>query len=178
MPNACHPSTGTPLFAEPVQPTGATVAALSLWQPWASLWMLGIKRFETRHWPAPPGLIGQPLAVHAAQKLVTDHDGLLLGVLARRLGPDWRQVPRGALLGVVTLSDCLHTEAVQARGLVTLGGEEALMGNFAGGRYAWDARERRALEVPVPFRGRQGVFRVPASQMSGDGCRLSEEVAG
>lgn len=24
--------------------------AISLWQPWASLWMAGRKRFETRHW--------------------------------------------------------------------------------------------------------------------------------
>jgi hypothetical protein len=44
------------------------VKALPLWQPWASLVALvGAKRVETRHWPAPPRLIGQRIAIHATK---------------------------------------------------------------------------------------------------------------
>jgi hypothetical protein len=41
--------------------------AVSLWQPWASLIAVGAKTIETRSWPAPKGLIGQRIAIHAAK---------------------------------------------------------------------------------------------------------------
>lgn len=43
--------------------------ALSLHQPWATLIAAGAKVYETRSWPPPRGLIGQPLAIHAAKKV-------------------------------------------------------------------------------------------------------------
>lgn len=43
--------------------------AISLWQPWASLIACGAKPFETRSWAPPRGLIGQPIAIHAAKKI-------------------------------------------------------------------------------------------------------------
>lgn len=43
--------------------------AISLWQPWASLIACGVKPYETRDWAPPRGLIGQPIAIHAAKKI-------------------------------------------------------------------------------------------------------------
>lgn len=43
--------------------------AISLWQPWASLIACGVKVYETRSWPPPRELIGQPIAIHAAKKI-------------------------------------------------------------------------------------------------------------
>lgn len=43
--------------------------AISLWQPWASLIACGAKPYETRSWSPPRGLIGQPIAIHAAKKI-------------------------------------------------------------------------------------------------------------
>ena len=40
--------------------------------------------------------------------------------------------------------------------------EERVQGNFEPGRYAWVGQSREPLEVPVRWRGRQGIFRVPA----------------
>lgn len=40
---------------------------ISLWQPWASLWVHGLKRIETRSWAFPLQL-PVVLAVHAAKK--------------------------------------------------------------------------------------------------------------
>jgi activating signal cointegrator 1 len=48
---------------------GEVVKAISLWQPWASLIACGAKPFETRDWPPPRDLIGQPIAIHAAKKI-------------------------------------------------------------------------------------------------------------
>jgi hypothetical protein len=43
-----------------------TIKAISLWQPWASLMALGLKRHETRHWPTA---YRGPIAIHAAKTL-------------------------------------------------------------------------------------------------------------
>lgn len=48
------------------------VKALTFWQPWASLAAEGVKTIETRSWPAPKGLIGQRIAIHAAKKQPTE----------------------------------------------------------------------------------------------------------
>lgn len=40
--------------------------ALTLTQPWASLVVLGEKRYETRSWRPPAARIGERIAIHAA----------------------------------------------------------------------------------------------------------------
>ena len=44
-----------------------TMKAISLWQPWGSLWLSPAKRHETRHWQTRHR---GKLLVHAAKKLV------------------------------------------------------------------------------------------------------------
>lgn len=41
--------------------------AITLHSPWTELISVGAKAIETRHWPAPAGAIGQPLAIHAGK---------------------------------------------------------------------------------------------------------------
>lgn len=43
--------------------------AISLWQPWATLWVLQIKRNETRSWAFPHWYTGS-VAIHAAKKKI------------------------------------------------------------------------------------------------------------
>jgi hypothetical protein len=59
--------------------------AISLHAPWATLVALGVKRYETRSWPAPASVIGQRVAIHQA---VRQPD------LGLDLGP-WRVVDAG-----------------------------------------------------------------------------------
>lgn len=42
--------------------------AITLYEPWATLMAIGAKVIETRSWPIPPALIGEPIAIHAASK--------------------------------------------------------------------------------------------------------------
>lgn len=42
--------------------------ALTIWQPWATLIMIGAKPYEFRSWKPPVSLVGQRLAIHAGAR--------------------------------------------------------------------------------------------------------------
>lgn len=44
--------------------------ALTIWQPWASLIMIGAKPYEWRRWRCPASLIGQRIVIHAGSRKV------------------------------------------------------------------------------------------------------------
>lgn len=149
--------------------------ALSLWEPWAFLWgVLGAKRNETRSWATR---YRGPIAVHAAKRWTADEREIcrqapfqrrFLADLARRQPhlnlpdlqaqlPDYlEQLPRGAFIGVVLLTDCVPIE----QAVETVGWEESCFGNYAPGRFAWetDGRGPWVLSEPLPVRGRQGLW--------------------
>ncbi len=127
--------------------------ALSLWQPWASLCFTFLKKHETRHWGTD---YRGPLAIHAAQKLVTDLNDQLLDLLCDEFGGHWaRDLPRGRMLGIVDLTDCRATEALDVDAI------DRLCGNFEPGRFAWRLDNPRLFEDPPEVKGRQGFFTWP-----------------
>lgn len=78
--------------------------AISLWQPWASLWIAGVKVCETRHWATSHR---GTLLVHAAKKLCIDLEPELIEICSQAFGVNWaKTLPRGALLGVGQLTGC------------------------------------------------------------------------
>lgn len=149
---------------------------ISLWQPWASLMAIRAKRIETRPWGTP---YRGWLAIHAAkcwnmecQRWVCEevfadaiephygtghaNDGTWLGEMKRSL-------PRGRIVAVVNLVECLPTED-----LVCLPGvfsdypeldtpQERAFGNYAAGRRAWVTDQLFRLPNPIPFKGFQGI---------------------
>lgn len=44
------------------------IKALTIWQPWASLILIGAKPYEFRGWKPPASLIGQRIAIHAGAR--------------------------------------------------------------------------------------------------------------
>jgi activating signal cointegrator 1 len=129
--------------------------AISLWQPWASLWAAGSKHYETRHWATRHR---GALVIHAAQKLCTDIGGELEQICIDQFGADWaKTLPRGALLATCTLVNCLPSE--ELRELVSE--TELAQGNFEDGRFGWGIDDLKLLERPIPFRGHQSIFDVP-----------------
>jgi hypothetical protein len=160
--------------------------ALSLWQPWASPCVTGAKGIETRGWPTR---YRGPLLIHAAKRfdpseiseLATQPlwSGALWDAVGGRsiegMGDELRQLlPFGALLGVVELVDCRPVESfphdeigairrpaskvASARYFWT----ERDMGNYAPGRFGWVLASPRRFATPIPYRGAQGLFDVPA----------------
>jgi hypothetical protein len=133
--------------------------AISLWQPWASLWVAGRKVHETRHWRTS---FRGWLLVHAAKRMdkAAMSDEGLGPVLAYEFGHDWAsKLPSGALVGRVHLVDCVPTRSFPAD--VAANDEDRRCGDFSEGRFAWRADDFQAFKEPIAYRGAQGFFRVP-----------------
>lgn len=132
--------------------------AVSLWQPWASLWLTPSKIHETRTWPYPK--VG-PLAVHAAKALQDELAPETEAIVQKHFGADWRKtLPRGALIGGVEIIGCKRTEEVYPQGQSAMP-DDYWCGDFAPGRFAWERRRAFTLPKSREWRGRQNIFQVP-----------------
>ena len=140
--------------------------AISLWQPWGSLWLSSVKLHETRHWHIKDQWKawrpGDRIAVHAAKRFEKDHDTDLAAILRRTFGTEWhRTLPTGAIIGTIAVTDCLPAGQIEP-----LGDDDRECGNFADGRWAWRGADPIILQTPVPWRGSQGIFNVPDEMLS------------
>lgn len=133
--------------------------ALTVWQPWASLLVLGIKKYETRSWCTS---YRGPIAIHAAKKKVFTVMNMLHPVAAnaiqyRLLKNQLNQLPIGHILGYGNLIACHKIDAAFIAGLSE---DEKLMGDFTPGRYAWEIVDIVKLDRPVKMRGAQMLWTV------------------
>ena len=132
--------------------------AISMWQPWASLFVAGPKLHETRTWET---LHRGWLLVHAAKRQPTvaeikAFDTALEGAMLRGM-------PRGALIGAVYIEWCRRCDD-ELRS--SLSRADALCGDFSNGRFAWRRSDTRAFANPIPYVGRQRFFEVPTSVLA------------
>lgn len=124
---------------------------ISLWQPYASLIFSGHKRFETRSFAYPSRLLFTQIGIHATMKIVIDSPEMD-DLCAATFGADYRQIlPRGAILGAVTLGMCYPTDGVAFDDAV-----ERIVGDWTPGRFAWRLWQPIKLPVPVRAKGQQG----------------------
>lgn len=183
---------------------------ISLWQPWATLLAIGAKRFETRSWRC--GHRG-PLAIHAAKTSPYDNYGIRAAIRAdfeiwkevlngqcridstnRRIDLDG--LPRGQVIGVASMVDCVSTDTLlevaqlyQVGELRCMAGKlmyeghsdkaielankghvltprERIFGNYSSGRFGFLMADAKPLERAFEFRGQQGLFEVPDNLFS------------
>jgi hypothetical protein len=133
--------------------------ALSLWQPWASAVSLGHKRFETRSWTTS---YRGPLAIHAAKTF--PREAKEFAMTERALGRCPARLPFGCIVATVDLTDIVRTEDVAWIREGIMPPEmaiERLYGDYSPGRFAWTMDNVRALEKPIWYPGRQGLFEIP-----------------
>ena len=128
--------------------------AISLWQPWASLWMTDHKLHETRHWHTSyRGM----LYVHAAKRPIgkLDLSPELEDLCVKEWGKDFRVcLPFGAIIGIVKLIECSETQTVGTTEI------DKVCGDWTPGRYAWLRASQPTYIGPWPYKGRQGFFNV------------------
>lgn len=147
--------------------------ATSLWQPWASLIMLGAKRVETRSWKPPESLIGQRVMIHAAKR--TD-PCVLREPFSIYIADPPRDAPTGVLLGSVKIEGAWHIDHPADAEMIAheyhrLDGRrgapvwderatehELAFGDYATGRWAWGLADIRRLNEPIPYNGGQRFF--------------------
>lgn len=135
--------------------------ALSMWQPWASLWFTS-KIHETRD-----RRLVQPgwLAVHATKRIVHELEPRLRDIVDSDFGGHWgMELPRGAIIGVVNIlgvvpaADVFGAQNIDVEGYYP---DDFYCGNFAEGRFAFKRGEYRLLREPIPWRGHQAPFDIP-----------------
>ena len=131
--------------------------ALSLHQPWASLVALGEKTWETRSWQTQ---YRGPLAIHAS--LSHAGDDLIVGsvepfasALARHGIARTLELPRGCVLAICVLEEVHEIDHAFAS---NFSDQEIAFGDWAAGRFAWMLGDVTRLAVPIPARGRQGLW--------------------
>ena len=140
-----------------------SVRAICLWQPYASLVAAGLKTIETRLWST--GYRGQVVVCGTkAPAPKAMYEDALRRVRERGLGAGpfaWGVVPAGTALAVVTLTDCRPmTPDDEGQALVAHVTPEGKV------RTAWVLGGERTALTPFPVKGRQGWFRLPASQIA------------
>lgn len=132
--------------------------AISLWQPWASLW-LGPKIHETRPWATK---FRGWLLVHAANQVVSQCGEALDELCIDEFGGHWRiDLPRGAIVGAVRIDHCQPIDAHLRDFIARESPANFTAGNWDVGRFAWRRDPVVKFARPVPFRGRQRFFEVP-----------------
>lgn len=138
-----------------------TIPALSLWQPFASLVVDGVKPIETRL--SATAFRGR-FVICATKKLAPKR---FYSDVLRRLaeagedpeayGP--KNVQRGVILGIVELVECRPmTEADEPKAWVSRLTDEGDL------RWAWVLSPNVVRLKPAPVKGGQFWFRVPASR--------------
>ena len=145
-------------MADPPHEMIATVPCISPWQPWASLLFAdgeNRKVHETRTFPFPSKYFGERIAIHAAKRFPTI-EGELHDLCICAFGPHYREaLPQGAVIGTLEVDQWTATPfgapASPADGVA---------GDWTPGRFAWRTLHSELLDRPVPYRGRQGWFRV------------------
>ena len=150
-------------------PSRTVIRAISLWQPWATAWALGLKRAETRHWsPRAKGAVYLgPLAIHAAKTERDPRTGASLrewferrmesclrsAQAFRAAGFDsWNSLSRGQVIGVCRLGAVRPSEECSPDEI------DRAWGNYSVGRSIWFPSDMLAFPEPVSCVGRQGIF--------------------
>lgn len=143
--------------------------AITIWQPYATLIVLGLKQYETRHWETT---YRGPLVIHAAKRW-DDQRAYDCRRVAELLGEETFTpaafnhdqinlfyMPTGETLGkalgVVDLTDCQQ---------MSDGGShfENQVGSFGEGRFGWKCERPRIFETPIAAQGKQRLWTPEAS---------------
>lgn len=148
--------------------------ALTIWQPWASLIMVGYKPYEFRGWPAPAYVRGQRIVIHAGARMLKKDE--VAGIISQL---DSGEFCGGMKIDAITfLEDVLmdRRKLPRAAGLGTvLLGEpkqsfELWPDQFAGmsdsdrcevSNWAWPVSDIERFEPIVPINGHQGFWNWP-----------------
>lgn len=143
--------------------------ALSIWQPWASLIAMGLKRFETRSWQTS---YRGPLLICSAKKRLSKADFIDKAWL--HVAPStYETLPFGQALCIVDLSRIYTTDHVILSSWPSihdmnppLSEKERALGDFSPRRFALELQNIRRFKEPWPWPGALGLFNVPDEEVA------------
>lgn len=132
---------------------------LSLLQPWATLVVIGAKKFECRSWNTN---YRGPIIIHASGKKPSRREKLFFrkADFFRNYIDDMDYLPFGPLIGKVILKEIFRTEWLLQNLEVApkLNWEQELaFDDYSSNRYAWQLEEAEAFSATLPIKGRLGL---------------------
>ena len=134
--------------------------ALTLYDPWATLVVLGEKQYETRSWSTS---YRGPLAIHVSKSFTGEMADLCHTEPFRSVLVELEDWPRlGCIIGTVELERCWRMDKYRGpEFLPEVSEKERAFGDWSYGRWAWPLSSPRLLAAPIPCRGHQGLWTVP-----------------
>jgi len=156
--------------------------ALSIWQPLASLIVLGKKECETRSWPIQHR---GKLLIHASKKFGNGQKFMFEAPYFQEhlKGIDPGKT-LGCLIGMVDVVACVPSSRVKlgdVKNVENVGSEnieirinalEMLYGDYTGNRFAFVLKNPVQFPEPIPCRGFQGMFNVPDERLREAGIQF------
>ena len=158
------------------------IKCLSIHQPYASFLVTKmpgkdhcIKEYETRNWAVPESVLGLRIGIHASKTMQTrkafcsldnsenqDPDILIDRTNAMNCAGWDKDIPQahGAIIGTGVLSMCISTQSPIAGDVSEY---EKALGAWKRYRFAWKFTDVIKLDEPIPWKGQQGFFNVPAN---------------
>ncbi len=130
--------------------------AISLWQPYASAVVAGVKTYETRHWECK---FRGEMAIHAAKRWTRDERDTWETYAGKYGFP--ADPPLGAIVAVCNLAFILPTEQLQKLPM-----KEQMWGDYGLRRFGWKLDDVRPLRQPVPCVGRQSFWTLDDDMVS------------
>jgi hypothetical protein len=158
--------------------------ALTLWQPWASLIVAGVKPYEFRGWRAPASFVGQRIGIHAGKRPV--RRGEIADLILRLRDPQrawstalrpealphlerWHSSPGELPLSSVLCTAVLGKPLIGAAIVAEFGGDPVALGDRSPDplndsdrdehcNWAWPLTDIKALVPIVPAMGSQGFW--------------------
>lgn len=153
---------------------------LPMWQPWASLVATGAKQWETRGYPIK---YRGRIAILATKKWTREQSVLSCtqpfksGLVGSADGPSKQPggigffLPLGCLIAIAEIVDVLTTREWLRRycqkqppfphPTFERSKAEQTFGDYSPDRYAWQIDHVRQLVTPIPYKGHQGIWKLP-----------------
>lgn len=134
--------------------------ALTLWQPWASAVVAGLKYVEFRDWPTSyQGL----LAIHAAKRKVDSVSacGDLCEQIWQRTGMVPGDLPLGAIVGAVYLDRCVDLHPVnwnRSAQITDVLKAQDVYGYSDDSKFGWFFTRYIQFSFPIPKKGMQRLW--------------------
>jgi hypothetical protein len=134
---------------------------LTLWRPWDHAILYGGKPLENRPWKPWARIIGKRIALHAGLKYDTEGAEWM-----RREGlyepPAEPLCPKGCIVGTFRVRGWVNELGFDNNGVSTDHDESP----WFFGPFGWLLEDVTALESPLPCRGAQSLWQVPAEVWS------------
>ncbi len=120
--------------------------ALTIKQPWASLIMQGIKKYEFRSWQTK---YRGDILIHSSKQV--DKEAM------KKYSKYLNSAPTGVILGVVTITDCIKKSEEFKQILLNEKCDVYTKSSFES-NYGWKIENVRVFDTPIKAKGNLGLW--------------------